>query len=111
MAGLIASCDVFLAPSRHEEGFGLPAAEAMAGGLPGVLSAIPSFLAFDAQRDYGIFVAENDAVGMGDALARLLTDANLRQRTALRARQVVEQFRAARTGERLERYFLERRAG
>ena len=25
--------------------------------------------------------------------------------------EVVEQFRAARTGERLERYFLERRAG
>lgn len=110
MAALIASCDMFLAPSRHEEGFGLPAAEAMAGGLPGVLSAIPSFLSFDAQRDYGIFVAENDRQGMGDALVNLLKDENLRRRTALRARQVVEQFRAARTGERLEHYFLERRA-
>lgn len=110
MAELIAGCDIFLGPSRHEEGFGLPAAEAMASGLPSVLSAIPSFLSFDAQRDYALFTDENDAAGLGDGLLRLLNDENLRRHTALRGRQVVEQFRAAHTGERLERYFLDRRA-
>ncbi|HSP15777.1 MAG TPA: glycosyltransferase family 4 protein [Thermoanaerobaculia bacterium] len=109
MARLIASCDVFLGPSRHQEGFGLPAAEAMASGLPTVLSEIPSFLSFDGARDYALFAPENDAAAMGEALVRLLGDLPLRRRIALRGREVAEQFRAHHTGLRLERYFLDRR--
>lgn len=109
MARLIASCDVFLGPSRHQEGFGLPAAEAMASGVPTILTEIPSFLALDDTRDYALFVPENDAGAMSDQLVRLLGDAALRSHLSRRGREVVEQFRAARTGERLERYFAARR--
>jgi glycosyltransferase involved in cell wall biosynthesis len=105
MARLIASCDVFLGPSRHQEGFGLPAAEALASGVPAVLSEIPSFLSWDAARDYALFTPENDGDAMGDALARLLGDAALRERLARRGRAVVEQFRAEKTGARLEAFF------
>ena len=105
---LIASCDLYLAPSRRQEGFGLPAAEAMASGLPGVLSEIPSFLSWSEERDYGLFAPEGDGTAMGDALVTLLGDASLRERVAARGREVVEQFRAPKTGQRLERYFLER---
>ncbi len=110
MAELIASCDIYLGPSRHQEGFGLPAAEAMASGLPAVLSAIPSFLSFDGHRDYAVFAEEGDAAGLGDGLLQLMSHEEQRRHTALRGRQVVEQFRAAATAERLERYFLTRRA-
>jgi glycosyltransferase involved in cell wall biosynthesis len=102
MAKLIASCDVFLGPSRQQEGFGLPAAEALASGVPAVLSEIPSFLSWDAAHDYALFASEAE---MGDALVRLLGDRALRERLSRRGRQVVEQFRAENTGARLEAFF------
>lgn len=105
MARLIASCDAFLGPSRHQEGFGLPAAEALASGVPAVLSEIPSFLSWDAAHDYALFKPEGDGDAMGDALARLLGDAALRERLVMRGREVVEQFRAEKTGARLEAFF------
>jgi glycosyltransferase involved in cell wall biosynthesis len=109
MARLVASCDIFLGPSRSQEGFGLPAAEAMASVIPTVLSSIPSFLSFDGAHDYALFTPENDATAMADALMRLFDDAFLRRRIALRGREVVEQFRTHHTALRLERYFLDRR--
>jgi glycosyltransferase involved in cell wall biosynthesis len=109
MARLIASCDVALGPSRHQEGFGLPAAEAMAAGLPVALSAIPSFLSFDSKHDYALFAPEDDGRALGEQLARLVSDAELRALVGDRGRQVVEQFRAEHTGRRLEEYFLARR--
>jgi glycosyltransferase involved in cell wall biosynthesis len=109
MARLIASCDVFLGPSRHQEGFGLPAAEAMASGLPVVLSEIPSFLGFDPVHDYALWAPENDATTMSQRLIRMLNDPKLRTSLARRGRSVVEQFRTRNTAERLERYFEARR--
>ena len=109
MARLIATCDIYLGPSRHQEGFGLPAAESMASVLATVLSEIPSFLSFDGAQDYALFAPEGDARAMGDALARLVDDLPLRRRIALRGREVVEQFRAHHTALRLERYFTARR--
>jgi glycosyltransferase involved in cell wall biosynthesis len=110
MAWLFASCDFFLGPSRGEEGFGLPAAEAMASGVPAVLSEIPSFLSWDEVHDYASFAAENDGVAMGRKLADLMADPLLAARQTQRARAVVEQFRGERTAMRLEQWFAERLA-
>ncbi len=107
MQKLFRSCDIFLGPSRSDEGFGLPAAEAMASGLPTVLTRIPSFLTFDSRHDYALFVDEDDAEGMGDQLLTLLGDEELSRLLSRRGREVAEQFRAANTGDRLERFLLE----
>jgi len=109
MARLVASCDVFLGPSRVQEGFGLPAAESMASGVATVLSAIPSFLSWNESRDHALFVPDGDGRAMGDALVRLLGDATLREQLATRARDVVEQFRREKTGARLEQWFVLRK--
>lgn len=109
MARLIAGCEVYLGPSRHQEGFGLPAAESMASGVPNILSEIPSFLSFHGHRDYALFVAEGDGAAMGSQLKRLLADSALRARLSRRGREVAEQFRAHHTALRLEQYFLGRR--
>lgn len=109
MVRIIATADIVLGPSRWQEGFGLPAAESMASGVPAILSEIPSFLSWDAKHDYALFVPEGDGAAMGDALARLLRDDELRRRLGARGREVVEQFRAERTGRRLEEYFRSRR--
>src|SRR5256885_4846001 len=52
---------------------------------------------------YTTLFRSDDGEAMGDALVRLLGDAALRARLARRGREVAEQFRAERTGQRLER--------
>lgn len=47
-AEIVRSCDLVLAPSWEQEGFGLPVLEAMASGVPVVASDIPCF------RDYAV---------------------------------------------------------
>ena len=109
MASLFATSDVFLGPSRKEEGFGLPAAEAMASGVPTVLSEIPSFLSWSEKRDHALFAPEGDGPAMGLRLVLLLRNAPLREQVARNGRQVVEQFRGHHVGARLEKYFGARR--
>lgn len=108
MTSMFATSDIFLGPSRAEEGFGLPAAEAMAGGVPAILTEIPSFLSWSERRDYALFAPEGDGVAMGTQLVRLISDDGLRASLAERGRQVVEQFRAVATGDRLAEWFESR---
>ncbi len=111
MTRLMHSCDVLLAPNHREEGFGLPVAEAMASGIPCVLTAIPSFLSFDEGRDYALFAPEGNAVELGEQLIAMLSDAELRDRLRERGREVAEQWRVEYVAERLENFFRSRRAG
>ncbi|HLJ73539.1 MAG TPA: glycosyltransferase family 4 protein [Thermoanaerobaculia bacterium] len=110
MTRLMHSCDVLIAPNHREEGFGLPAAEALASGLATVITSIPTFLSFDAENDYALFAPEDNAVELGEKLIELLTDESLRQRLRNRGREVAEQWRAPLVAERLEKFFDARSA-
>ncbi|HEY0592025.1 MAG TPA: glycosyltransferase [Thermoanaerobaculia bacterium] len=111
MARLVHSCEIFLGPSRKEEGFGLPAAEALAAGAAAVLSRIPSFESFDPERrDYALWADENDGIAMGDELVRLLDDEELRLRLGMRGRETVEKYRGIHIAGRIEAYLLDRRS-
>lgn len=109
MTRLMHSCDILIAPNHREEGFGLPAAEALASGLACLLTAIPSYLSFDERRDYALFAPEDNAVEFGEKLIELLSDRNLRDRLRARGREVAEQWRIEHVTERLEQFFAERR--
>ncbi|MGH9457267.1 MAG: glycosyltransferase family 4 protein [Thermoanaerobaculia bacterium] len=110
MAALIHSCDIVVGPSRKEEGFGLPPAEAMAAGIPAVLTKIPSFLAFDPQRrDYALWAGGDDPIALGEELVRLLDDEDLRESLGARGREVAEQWRAGLVAERIEAFLARRR--
>lgn len=109
MTRLMHSCDVLIAPNHREEGFGLPAAEALASGIPTVLTSIPSFLAWDESRDYALFAPEENAVEFGEKLIELLSDADLRQRLRVRGREVAEQWHAEHVADRLEKFFRGRK--
>jgi hypothetical protein len=102
MTRLVHSCDVLIAPNHREEGFGLPAAEALASGLAVVMTSIPSYLSFDDLHDYALFAPQENAVELGESLISLLSDAALRNRLRARGREVAEQWRAGRVAEKLE---------
>ncbi len=109
MTRVMHASDVLIAPNHREEGFGLPAAEALASGIPTVLTSIPSYLAWDDKHDYALFAPEDNAVELGERLIELLSDADLRERLRARGREVAEQWRAEKVADRLEAFFLERR--
>jgi glycosyltransferase involved in cell wall biosynthesis len=110
MTRLVHSCDILLAPNHEQEGFGLPAAEAMASGLAVVMTRIPSFLSFDSKLDYAAFGDAHDPVSLGEALESVLNSDGRRRFLRRRGREVAEQFRGEISVGRLERYLLERHA-
>jgi hypothetical protein len=105
MTRLMHSCDVLLAPNHREEGFGLPVAEAMASGLPCVVTSIPSYLSFDEKHDYALFAPQENAVELGERLIEVLSDAELREQLRTRGREVAEQWRVQHVADRLEAFF------
>jgi glycosyltransferase involved in cell wall biosynthesis len=89
---LFAGAAVQLMPSRFE-GFGMVAAEAMAAGVPLVAAASGSLPeVVDAPRG-GVLVPAGDARALADAAARLLDDADARDRLSASARISAERFR------------------
>jgi glycosyltransferase involved in cell wall biosynthesis len=108
MRELVHSCDVVLAASHPEEGFGLPAVEAMAAMLPAVLTSIPSYLALDPAHDYALFAEPRNPIDLGERLMELLEDYELRDRIAMRGREVASRFRPEGVASRLESFFEQR---
>lgn len=69
---LMRSCDLLLAPSWQQEGFGLPVLEAMASGVPVVATDIPAFRGFAA--DAATLVPPRDPQALADAAQAVLGD-------------------------------------
>lgn len=106
MPDLYRSADLMLAPSWAQEGFGLPALEAMACGVPVAMSDIPTFRGFADGEEWTLFFAERDVAGMQQVLRRMLRDTALRTRLRERALQVAREYTFARVAERIERVLL-----
>jgi glycosyltransferase involved in cell wall biosynthesis len=68
---MLGSSKIFVLPSQ-EEGFGLTVVEAMALGLPCILSDIPALR--ENFRSAAVFVKPNDAEGLAQAIITLLND-------------------------------------
>jgi glycosyltransferase involved in cell wall biosynthesis len=102
MPFLYRACDVFIAPSRAEEGFGLPAVEALASGLPCLLSDTPGHREMAGESAW--YFRDGDPAALAEALPGLLTPA-ARARAGAGAPLAAAQFEPARVAERLERAF------
>jgi glycosyltransferase involved in cell wall biosynthesis len=95
--------DVLLHPSYDAEGFPLPPLEAMASGVPVVLTDIPSY--GPVPRDAASFVPQGDDAAMAQDAARLLDDPALWCERRRRGLEVAGTFRLEPVLDRLEAIF------
>ncbi len=93
-------CELFVLPS-YQENFGMAALEAMACGLPIVISK-GVYLYPEVQEAGAGLVVDGDSEGLAKALGILLRDSSLRSRMGEAGKQLVrERFLAERVAERM----------
>jgi glycosyltransferase involved in cell wall biosynthesis len=66
--------------SKEEEGFGLPALEAMACGVPTILSSISSYTSFGETHNYSLFAKHSDPESLANAIVEIVGNASLREK-------------------------------
>jgi glycosyltransferase involved in cell wall biosynthesis len=94
--------DVFVGASRPEEGFGLPALEALASGLPCLLSDTESHREFAGESAW--YFPDGDPGALAETLPQLLSPA-ARKRARRHGPSAAGRFSAELVAERLERAF------
>jgi glycosyltransferase involved in cell wall biosynthesis len=114
-AELMAGADVVAVPTRPYagrgtgEGFGLVAAESLAVGTPVVAAGhggLPEVVG-----DAGLLVPPGDPAAGADALARVLSDAALRERLVLAGRERARRFDPAAVASAMQALYREAAAG
>jgi len=102
---IYAQCDIVVVPSRFES-FGLIALEAMMFAKPIVSCDVGGIREIIEHGDSALLVAPGDADALGEALAALCRDPDLRQRLGHRGRAVYdERFTARLMVDRINRYY------
>jgi len=87
----LACADVFVLPS-HYEGMSLAVLEAMATGLPVVVSRVSGTAELVPDAEHGSVVEPGDAEGLADAVIALLGDPERRRRMGERAGEHARSF-------------------
>ncbi len=105
MGEIYRGADIFVSVSKEAEGFGLPALEAMACGIPTVLSTIPSYTGFDDPLNYSVFVKNSDTDAIAEAILEIYGNTPLRKRLIQRGLAVAKKFTKENVANRLNRTF------
>jgi len=80
MGELYRNADLFISSSLEGEGFGLPAMEALASGVPSILTEISSYLNFDEKKDFAYFVPVHRPDRIAEGVLTIQQDPGLRER-------------------------------
>jgi phosphatidylinositol alpha-mannosyltransferase len=87
-----ATADVYVSPATGQESMGIVLLEAMAAGTPIVCSDIHGYRSVVRRGEQGLLVPPRDVTALADAIARLLSDGELRARMSESARARAVQF-------------------
>lgn len=86
---LLKAMDIFVLPS-HNEGVSLAVLEAMAAGLPVIVSAVGGLPEIVAHEENGLLIPPKDVEALAQSLARLLDNPDLARRLGQKAREHIE---------------------
>jgi len=104
MAELYRSTDIFISSSLEGEGFGLPAMEALASGVPSILTEISSYKSFDTRRDFAYFVPTHRPDKIAEGVLAFMEDKELRAKCVERGIDVAKGFTLERTKQDLTNF-------
>ena len=99
---LFKGAQAFVLPS-FEEGFGLPALEAMSAGVPVIASSRGSLP--EVVGEAGLFIDPGDPESLADAMTRMTSDATLRRTCAARGLARSREFTWAQTARDVRRAY------
>lgn len=105
MAELYRNADIFISSSLEAEGFGLPAMEALACGVPSILTEISSYLNFDEKKDFAYFVPTHRPDKIAKGVLTFIEDGEFRTKCIQKAIGVAKGFTLERTREDLTNFF------
>src|SRR5204862_122840 len=100
-ASYAAVADVFVAPNRGGESFGMILVEAMAAGVPVVASDIPGFDEVVSDGVDGILVPPGEPPALAAAAGRVLENPDLAERLAGAGREKASSFSWTRVADRI----------
>jgi len=104
MAELYRNTDIFISSSLEAEGFGLPAMEALACGVPSILTEISSYLNFDEKKDFAYFVPTHRPDKIAEGVLAFMEDRELRAKCVERGIDVAKRFTLERTKQDLAKF-------
>jgi len=97
MAQLYRNTDIFISSSLEGEGFGLPAMEALASGVPSILTEISSYKNFSEERDFAYFVPAHRPDKIAEGVLTFIKDREFRTRCVEKGISVAKGFTPERT--------------
>lgn len=104
MAELYRNVDIFISSSLEVEGFGLPAMEALASGVPSILTEISSYKNFDLKSNFAYFVPTHRPDKIVEGVLSLIQDQKLREQYIRNGLEVAKQYSLKITKEHLEKF-------
>ncbi|MGH9399775.1 MAG: glycosyltransferase family 4 protein [Thermoanaerobaculia bacterium] len=96
--------DIFIGPARPEEGFGLPVLEALASGLPCLLSDTPGHREIAGEAAW--YFADGDPDALAASLPMVATR-EAREKARVEGPRAAARYDSAPVAEKLEKAFLE----
>jgi glycosyltransferase involved in cell wall biosynthesis len=104
MVELYRNSDIFISSSLEGEGFGLPAMEALACGVPSILTEISSYKNFNEKMDFAYFVPIHRPDKIAEGVLAFMEDRGLRAKCVERGIDVAKRFTLERTKQDLTNF-------
>jgi glycosyltransferase involved in cell wall biosynthesis len=96
--------DIFVSSALEMEGFGLPAMEALASGVPSILTEISSYKNFDEKQDFAYFVPTHRPEKIVEGVLALVNNEQLRKNYIKRGLGIARNYTLETTKEHLSNF-------